>query len=74
MVLLKKGDEEDSEPELNIPDMTKIYEAIADLLELTIFVSKMNEKEESNPCKNGDLRDWTQIDNDYTDEFKEELK
>ena len=69
-----EGNDDNKKSESNLPDLTKIYEAISNLLELTIFVSKMNEKEESDSCKNGDLRDWTQIDNDYTDEFKEEFK
>ena len=68
---MMEGNDDKKKSESNLPDLTKIYEAISNLLELTIFVSKLNEKEESNPCKNGDLRDWTQIDNDYTDEFKE---
>ncbi len=72
-----KRDEEDNggEVESNLPDMTKIYEAISQLLELTIFVSKMNDKsEEISSCKDGDLRDWPEMNDDYTDEFKGEFE
>lgn len=72
-----KRDEEDNggEEESNLPDMTKIYEAISQLLELTIFVAKMNdESEEISSCKDGDLRDWPEMNDDYTDEFKGEFE
>ena len=55
--------------------MTKIYEAISQLLEVTIFVAKMNdESEEISSCKDGDLRDWPEMNDDYTDEFKGEFE
>ena len=72
-----KRDEEDNggEVESNLPDMTKIYEAISQLLELAIFVAKMNdESEEISSCKDGDLRDWPEMNDDYTDEFKGEFE
>lgn len=73
---MKRDEEnEDGGSESNLPDMTKVYEAISHLLELTIFVAKMNdEDEEIYSCKDGDLRDWPEMNNDYTDEFKGEFE
>ena len=68
------GNDDEKRIEPNLPDLTKIYEAISNLLELTIFVSKMNEKERNYPCKDGDLRDWPQTNEDYSDAFKEEFE
>ena len=73
---MKRDEEENGrEARSNLPDMTKIYEAISQLLELTIFVAKMNdESEEIHSCKDGDLRDWPEMNDDYTDEFKGEFE
>ena len=73
---MKRDEEEnDGKAESNLPDMTKIYEAISQLLELTIFVAKMNdESKEVHSCKDGDLRDWPEMNEDYTDEFKGEFE
>jgi hypothetical protein len=71
---MMKGNDDEKISKPNLPDLTKIYEAISNLLELTIFVSKMNEEEGNYPCKDGDLRDWPQTNEDYSDEFKEEFE
>lgn len=69
-----EGNKDDT-PESNLPDQTKIYEAISHILELAIYFAKMDEDEEVPDCKDGDLRDWPQMnDIDYTDEFKEEFE
>ena len=64
----------DRESKENIPDQTKIYEAISNILELAIYFTKMDQDEELPDCKDGDLRDWPQMNDDFSNEFKEEFE
>ena len=45
-------------------DQTKIYEAIFNILELAIYL-KMDQDEELPDCKDDDLRDWPQMNDDF---------